>query len=407
MSAPGTRSRVLLMTETYWPEIGGGERQARLLAQGLAARGHEVTIVARRSRAGTRRRDLDGQVQVLRLPPTGRGRWRKWLLVLPAFGALLWRRRRYDIVLVAGFRWLGIAAMLARLLTGKPTVLKADSSGELSGEYFRAGLAQSGIALESWPARSLLGLRNALLRRADAFVSLSDTMTRELQAHGVPAERIRQIGNGVDTAIFHPATPEERAALRARLGLPAGDVAIYTGRLVSYKGLALLVRVWRDIAHATLVLVGEGGNDIHACEAELQDFVAANGLSERVRFTGPVDNVHDWLRAADIFVFPTENEAFGLSLVEAMACGLASVTTTVGGLRDFVVDGANALAVPVADAGALTGGIRALLADPELRSGIGRSARRTAEERFGAATIAKDYAALFERLRTLPHAGTA
>jgi len=407
VTAPNTPPRVLLMTETYWPEIGGGERQARLLAHGLAARGHEVTIVARRSRHGLRWRDLDGDARVLRLPPTGQGRWRKWLFALPALCIPLWRRRRYDLVFVSGFRLLGIAAMLARILTGKPTVLKADSSGELSGEYFRAGLAGSGVALESWPARRLLGLRNTLLRRADAFVSLSDEMTRELLEHGVPAERVRKIANGVDTMLFRPASSDERAALRTRLGLPAGNVAIYTGRLVSYKGLALLLRIWRDVARATLVLVGEGGNDIHACETELRDFVAANGMSERVRFTGPVDNVHDWLRAADIFVFPTENEAFGLSLVEAMACGLASVTTTAGGLRDFVLDGVNALAVPVADAAALAEGIRALLADPERRSEIGRAARRTAEERFGAVAIADAYAALFEQILPAPRASAA
>jgi glycosyltransferase involved in cell wall biosynthesis len=391
------RPRVLLMTETYWPETGGGERQARVLARSLVESGHDVTIVARRSRADLPRNDVDGRLRILRLPPAGRGRWRKWALVPPAFVALLWLRGRYDVVLVSGFRFLGIAALSARVLTGTPTVLKADSSGELSGEYFRAGLGAGGIRLESWPVRCALRLRNALLRRSDAFVSLSEEMTREFVEHGVPAGRVRCITNGVDTRVFRPAAPGERAALRKRLALPGGAVAVYTGRLVSYKGLPMLLHAWRGIPDATLVLVGEGGHDAAACEHELQEFAAQNRMGDRVRFVGPSDDVQDWLRAADLFVFPTENEAFGLSLAEAMACALPSVTTSVGGLRDFVADGTNALVVEPGDAAGTVAAVRRLLDDAEMRARLGRAARETAE-RFDAAATAARYADLFSTL---------
>jgi hypothetical protein len=86
-----------------------------------------------------------------------------------------------------------------------------------------------------------------------------------------------------------------------------------------------------EYPEACLVLVGEGGGDQQACEEELRRSVAIHNLATSVRFTGAVDNVEDWLRAADIFAFPTHDEAFGLSLVEAMACGLPAVSTRVGG----------------------------------------------------------------------------
>ena len=397
MSSPVARPRVLLLTETYWPEVGGGERQARLLAKALVDRGHAVTIVARRSRAELPRQENDGRLRILRLAPAGPGRWRKWALSLRAFVALLALRREYDVVLVSGFRLLGIAAVGARALTGAPTVLKADSSGELSGEYFRAGLEAHGIRLESRAVRGALRLRNVLLRRADVFVSLSDEMTREFVRHGVAEARVHRIANGVDTRLFRPATRDERAALRARLGLPRGTIAAYTGRLVSYKGLPLLLDVWRGIPDAYLVLVGEGGQDVAACERELRGFVAEHGLADRVRFAGATDEVQDWLRAADLFVFPTENEAFGLSLAEAMACALPSVSTAVGGLRDFVSDGKNALVVAPGDAAGTAAALRRLLADAGLRSRLGAAALETAGQ-FDAATTAARYAGLVDAL---------
>jgi glycosyltransferase involved in cell wall biosynthesis len=121
-------------------------------------------------------------------------------------------------------------------------------------------------------------------------------------------------------------------------------------------------------------------------------------MQGRVRFVGAAQRVEEWLRAADVFVFPTENEAFGLSLAEAMACGLPCVTTRVGGLRDFVIDGVNAHAVPPGDDAALAAAIANLLADAGRRAALGQAARRTAEERFSLALVADAYAALVDEL---------
>jgi glycosyltransferase involved in cell wall biosynthesis len=223
-------------------------------------------------------------------------------------------------------------------------------------------------------------------------------MAREYLDHGIPANRVRRIPNGVDTDVFHPASPAERQSLRQRLRLPATPVAVYTGRLVTYKGLPSLLRAWRSVPDGVLVLVGEGGADVHACEHELREFVDAHALRERVRFAGPVDRVDEWLRAADLFVFPTENEAFGLSLVEAMACALPCITTRVGGLRDFVADGENAMAVPPGDDAALAAAISTLIGDAAHRESLGRAARHTVVERFSMAAVAGSYAALIDEL---------
>jgi glycosyltransferase involved in cell wall biosynthesis len=393
---------VLLLTETFRPEIGGGERQAALLGRGLIGRGHEVVLLTRRSRPGLAHEELDEGIRVVRVGPTGPGRRRKWGLVVSALPALWRLRRGYDVVLVSGFRILAVPALIAGRRLGKPVVLKADSNGEMSGEFFRAGLASAGLAPDSAPVRLAIRQRNRLLRRAAAFVSISDQIRDEIVGQGVPPERVHRIPNGVDTRAFRPATAEERSTLRARLGLPAGPVVVYTGRLVSYKGLPGLLEAWRDLARdltgATLVLVGEGGGDMHDCEAALREFVRQQGLGARVRFTGAVANVEDWLRAADLFVFPTENEAFGLSLVEAMACGLPAITTAVGGIKDFVQEDRNAWVVAAGDPAGLAAAIRSLLDSPLHAARLGRAARETVLERFGEAAVAAAYERLLREV---------
>jgi glycosyltransferase involved in cell wall biosynthesis len=146
------------------------------------------------------------------------------------------------------------------------------------------------------------------------------------------------------------------------------------------------------------VLVGSGGVDIHGCEAELEEYVAAHGLARRVRFTGDVRNVHEYLQASDLFAFPSENEAFGISLIEAMACGLPAVSTDVGGIRDILHHEVNGLVFEAGNRQQLRRSLERLLAEPALGTRLGEAARRTAEQRYAADLVADRYARLFENL---------
>jgi glycosyltransferase involved in cell wall biosynthesis len=400
--------RILLATETYLPEMGGGERQAELLARCFLSRGHEVTVVTRRSRPVTARTEVIGGVRVVRLPPTGPGRWRKWGLLfssLPSFARL---GRQHDVTLVAGFRILGVPALLGRLVSGRPVVLKADSCGELSGEYFDTGLTEVGIGPGSVPVRWGLAWRNRLLRRADAFVAMTGALVAEMREQGVDDARLHEIPNGVDTDVFCPATEEERRALRQRLELPDEPIVVYSGRLVRYKGLPHLLEAWRRLVAegqpGLLVLLGEGGGDVQACEPELRHFVESRGLGGRVRFAGAVEAVADWLRASDVFAFPTEDEAFGLALAEAMACGLPAVTTAVGGLVDFVEDGVNALVIQPGDEQGLATGLARLMSDPMLSARLGAAGRQRVLERYAQDRVTQVYEELFGSL--VGHGGT-
>jgi glycosyltransferase involved in cell wall biosynthesis len=398
--------RICILTETYYPVVGGGETQARALADSLVDEDLFVMVLTRRSDAAFEKVERLGQVIVHRLPPVGDEHYRKWGLLFSSLPALIKHRRRYDLIFVSGFRVLGIVAVLVSQLFGKTCVLKADSLGEMAGGFFGDGLARYGLKVGSFPFRAFLRVRNWILRRAHYFVAISSEIAAELRACGVNPRKIQLIPNGVDTTRFHPVSAVEKQELRRQLDLPKRDTIVtYTGRLVSYKGLPLLLRVWQDIQHqyayVTLLLVGSGSQDIHNCEAELQEYVAIHNLQNSVTFVGNVENVQEYLQASDVFVFPTECEAFGIALVEAMACSLPAISTSVGGVRDILQHLLNGLVIQPGSFQQLYDALALLITDGALSANLGRAARQTAQDRYTMVKISRQYVRLLKSLSDL------
>lgn len=395
--------RVCMLLESYHPVVGGMETQARNMSGSFRAAGIPVIILTRRIGADLPRADeLDG-TPVYRTGPTGRSSRLRWAFAATCIPQLIRLRGRYDVILVPGFRALGIPAVLVSKLLRKKCVLKAESSGEMSGEFFTGGLERMKLKRSSALVRFGLFLRNRLLARADAFASLSREQTAEFTANGVRESKIVVIPQSVRTDVFHPVSNDERQKLRAKLGLPASaPVVIYTGRIVSYKGLPLLLEAWPKILEkhpgARLVACGAGGVDVFNCEAGVQSFVRERGLEGSVLLTGAIANVDEYLKAADLYALPTQNEAFPLALLEAMACGLAAVSTPVGGIPDILRDGENGLLVGPGSEPELRAAILRLLDDAALRKKLGSEALRTANENYARETVTARYVELFRRL---------
>ena len=393
--------KICIFTETYYPVVGGGETQARLLAEGLITNGHSVIVLTRRSDAALRQHENYGDVSVHRLAPVGSGQLKKWGLLLASLPALVRLRNQYDLIFVSGYRIIGLTAVLVGKLFRKPVVLKADSQGEMSGEFFESGLKKFGTSRSSLPFRLFLGFRNVILKKADAFSALSPEIASEWTSSRVPPNKIRLIPNGVDTSRLVPVNTEQKSSLRNKLNLPqATIIAIYTGRLVSYKGLPLLLKVWNEIRcqyeNAILLLAGTGGLDIHNCEAQLHNYVASAGLEKNVWFLGSVQNIPEYLQAADLFVFPTENDAFPSSLIEAMACGLPVVTTPVGAIKTIVTHQATGLIVQPGNRQQLYEALVAVISDNTLASRLGQAGHRIVEEQYSAVNMVGKYLSLFE-----------
>ena len=393
-------TRVIFLCESFHPVLGGGETHVRRLGSALVGAGATATVVTRRGEASWPAEEVVDGIRVVRVPPHGPGRTGKFLMIPAAFRAVLREARRHDVLVVRGTRVLGLPGLVGGRASGLGIVMQPETNGELSGEAWTWGKAWAG-GLAGRLARGATAVRNRWLRDADAFVAMSRLIRVELQAASVPGERIRLLPHGVDTVRFHPPSPDERAALRGRLGLPQGLLAVYSGRLLRGKGLETLVEalgvpsVPRDL-HVVLLGSGEG-QALDATEG-LRQRVAQRGLEARVVFAGRRDRVEDYLRACDLFVFPSLFEALGIALVEAAACGLPAIASRTGGIVDVVDDAHSGLLVPPGDPAALAGALSALAGDAARRAAMGAAARAVAVSRFDERDVLEGYRALFREV---------
>lgn len=392
--------RVLFLTESFHPVLGGGENHVRRLGADLVTRGHPATVVTRRGEAGwPAEEEVDG-IRVRRVPPTGAGRVGKYLMVPGALRALAQEITRHDVIVVRNTRVLGAPGLLAARALGRPVILQPETNGELSGEALTWGWSRGRILAPL--VRGLVAARNLWLRDADAFVAMSRKIRGEMVAAGIADERVAVIPHGVDTERFRPAEPRERDALRRGLGLPGGVLAIFTGRLLRGKGLETLVEAFGAVAAARpdvhLVLVGSGEGQALSVEEALRADVRARRLDDRVLFAGRRDAVEGLLRASDLFVFPSVFEALGISLVEAAACGLPAVASRTGGIVDVVEDGRSGFLVTPGRASELASALASLVGDAARREAMGDRAREVALARFDERDTVLRYRALFRQV---------
>lgn len=396
------QARVLFLSESFWPVLGGGEQHIRQIATALGARGMACTVMARRGEpAWPAEEELDG-VRVLRIAPAGPARSGKYLMALPAALRLLRERRRFDVAVVRGTRVLGVPGLLAARLAGRPLVLQAEVTGEMSGEIYTWG-----TRFDRTPVRTLVRagvrLRNTLLRDADAFVTISRRTEAEFLAAGLPRERVVHLPHGIDTRRFRPADAQERAELRRRLGLPPGAFLIaFSGRLLKGKGVETLLAAFQRLApqdpRLHLLIVGSGAGQALSIEEALRARVRDAALDARVTFAGRVDDVPDWLRASDAYAFPSFFEAMPLAIMEAAACGLPCASTRIGGVEDVIEHEQSGLLIEPGDDQALAAVLQRLAAEPALRTRLGAAARRTIVERFDFEAHVERYRALFNSL---------
>lgn len=206
-------------------------------------------------------------------------------------------------------------------------------------------------------------------RRAE-FHAISQSTKLDLMKRGVAGERIRVIYPGVDCEWYTPR-PEGRA------GEPT---FLYLGRLKRYKGVATAVRAVAILRGrgltVRLLVVGEGDD-----RPRLERLVRRLDLAETVTFTGFVseERKRDLMRAAWAVVLPSAKEGWGITNVEAAACGTAALAADRPGLRESVRDGVTGMLFPYGDAESLAAAMSRLAQDRDLVERMGRAARRFAE----------------------------
>lgn len=299
----------------------------------------------------------------LGLPAVELGGRSKVLRVLKAIVTL--RRLRPDIV--HGHNATSLQyALLARRCTSAKIVITCHGRGK--ADYKEPGP-------EVWS-------------QVDRVVCVSDAVARATE--GVPPERLCVVRNGVD------ATPPSRtrAAVRQELRLGDSFTGIIVARIDHLKGHDTLLRAWADLRRsddtATLLIVGDGAE-----RAAMEGLATDLGINSAVRFLGFRSDVTDLLGAADVFLLPSLTEGLPLSILEAMAHGLPTVASHVGGIPELVTDGREGLLVPPKDVPALAAAIGRMAFDAAARQAFAENARERARTEFSFGAMLRQYEAVY------------
>ena len=241
------------------------------------------------------------------------------------------------------------------------------------------------------------------LARASIIIANSAEMRRDFIEHlGPPLERIRVVYNGMDAERFRPGLP---STLRQELGAAPDDVLIgISSRLAPDKGqetfLQAAALVIAQEPRARFVVVGDDAifSDNADYVPMLRKMAAEKGLAGRVHFLGFRSDMSNIYPGLDILVNAAWREAFGLVVVEAMACAKPVVGTQAGGIPEIITHGQDGFLFPVRDAHRLAELLLDLVRQPELRQRLGVAARQTVLDRFTIQRQVRDHEALYEEL---------
>ncbi|MFD9604829.1 glycosyltransferase family 4 protein [Streptomyces sp. NPDC059970] len=357
--------RVVIVTESFPPDINGVAHCTLQTARHLAGRGHDPLVVApATARATTTSRsdhsdafEADAPCPVVRVPSLPLPGYPQVRVALPSrrLTAAL-TAHRAELVHLAGPFVLGARGMAAATRLGLPTV--AVYQTDLAG-YARTYLGTG----ENTAWRRMRAVHSA----ADRTLAPSTAAVRDLIEHGVP--RVRLWPRGVDTARFRPGLRDE--ALRRRLAPGRERIVGYVGRLAPEKHVELLAGACA-IPGVRVVVVGDGPSD-----ASLR--TALPGAVFLGRRTG--DDLARFCASLDMFVHTGPYETFCQTVQEAMASGVPVIAPAAGGPLDLVDHGRTGLLVPPLDTGAVAAAVGALAADPALAAAYGATGRATVEGR--------------------------
>ncbi|KUJ58678.1 GDP-mannose-dependent alpha-mannosyltransferase [Streptomyces sp. MBT84] len=352
--------RVVIVTESFPPDVNGVAHCALQTARHLVDRGHVPLVVAPATAAGNGP-DAQAPCPVVRVPSIPLPGYPQVRVALPSRRvAAAITEHRADIVHLASPFILGVRGMAAaaRLHIPAVAIYQTDLAG-YARTYISAGEAAAWRRIRSVHAA------------ADRTLAPSSAAQRDLEAHGVP--RVQLWPRGVDTVRFRPDLRDE--AMRRELA-PNGELIVgYVGRLAPEKHVELLAGAC-GLEGVRVVVVGDGPS-----EPTLRS--ALPGAAFLGRRTG--DELARIFASLDVFVHTGPFETFCQTVQEAMASGVPVVAPAAGGPLDLVAHGQTGLLVPPGDTAAFRDAVQTLVSDRALRNEYGTAARALVEGRTWAA----------------------
>jgi glycosyltransferase involved in cell wall biosynthesis len=382
-------------------DSGGQNTHVAELSTALAAQGHEVRVYTRRDNPDLPQIVPMGErVSVVHVPagPANAVPKDDLLPFMGAFGQWLigdWRDGGWTPTVAHAHFWMsGLAAVTAARQCSIPVVQTFHALGTVKRRHQGAA--------DTSPAQRA-GYERALGRAVDRVVVQCQDEVRELVRLGVPRTQMSLVPSGVNSERFSPDGPvAERDPHRPRI--------LTVGRFVERKGFGDLVQAMRYVPGAECVIVGgpPGGRlDDDPYANRLRSLAEKCNVADRVRLVGavPADDMPRWYRSADVVAATPWYEPFGLTPLEAMACGVPVVGTAVGGITDTVVDGLTGDLVPARDPHALGGVLRRLVNDKVRRFAYATAALDRARQCYSWKRCASQLSAVYAAVAGLRRVG--
>jgi glycosyltransferase involved in cell wall biosynthesis len=363
-----------LMLVTTWLTRAGAETQVKDLACEHARRGARVMVVSLREPEAFVQELTDAGVQVVSLGmPKGVADPRGIVRLARAV-----RRFRPDVI-HSHMVHANLLSRVTRLFCRMPVLVCTAHNVDEGGRW-----------------------RERMYRLTDRLADVTTNVSRAgveryVRVRAVPAGRILWLPNGVDTHVF-AASPEQRAAMRASLGLGQEFVFLSLARLETVKGVDTLLlameRVVLDCPYVILLIAGDGSQRLPLERTLAQLELCRN----KVVFLGLRKDTAKLMTASDAVVLPSRMEGLPVVLLEAASSGLPVVATDVGGSSDAVRDGDTGYLVPPDDPDALARAMVCIARAPgSERSAMGRRGRQLVEERFSLDKVADGWEEVYVR----------
>ena len=329
-------------------DFGGGERHVADLATGLLRRGHEIHAAVRPNAP------IINELRAL--PPENifqvSMRGAAGLSAISKIAAIV-RDHRIEILHAHLARDYPIAALVSAR-TGTPFVLTRHVL---------------------FPMKRINRL---LLRRASRVIAVSNAVADVLRKqHIFATEKIVTIHNGVDIARFEG---KKHASKRDHLTVGMiGEISSIKGQAEFVRAAAILAGERTDVQ---FVIGGEDRSPDGRNRREIEALITRFALNEHVRLIGWQDDVAGLIASFDVYVSPSRFDAFGIAIIEAMACGVPVVATESAGAMEIIDDGRTGLLAPIGDADGLAAAISKLLTDAQMRNKLAANAVHAVRDRF-------------------------
>jgi glycosyltransferase involved in cell wall biosynthesis len=367
--------KILIAADLHWPTINGVATFSRNLAHGLAARGHEVVVIAP-SQTGRRHKEIDENYVIERtraLPFPFYQNFRISMMPQAEVRAII-KKFKPDVIHIQMLMGNGRAAMIYGKKFGIPIVATNHAMPEnlLDNLKLLAPFAKPiGYMIKEYGARFHSNADYVTLP-TQAAIDLFDGNIDDIN---VP---IKAISNGIDLSKFKPG--KAPAELLKKYNIPTDvPVVTYLGRLDSEKHVGILVRAFAKALKKTkahLMIVGSG-NDLE----NLTELTQTLDIADKVTLTGriPEEDKPGIHRIGKVFVMPSPAELQCISMLEAMASGLPVIGVNDGALHELAQDGKNGYLVKTDDVDAVADKIVKLLGDEKLREKMAKESVKIAK----------------------------